>query len=179
MKSLSFLLIAGVFLITGTEAVAQNKYIGAKMCGMCHRTDKQGKQLDIWKASKHAKTFDVLSSPKAVEIAKAKGIANAAEAKECLECHVTVSDAKLMDKSFDMKEGIQCEACHGAGSAYKTITLMKDHAKAVAAGMSDFSVKGAAEKRCKTCHNEKSPTFKGFEFDKMWAKIEHKVPKAG
>ena len=78
-----------------------------------------------------------------------------------------------------MKEGIQCEACHGAGSAYKTITLMKDHAKAVAAGMSDFSVKGAAEKRCKTCHNEKSPTFKGFEFDKMWAKIEHKVPKAG
>jgi hypothetical protein len=26
------------------------------------------------------------------------------------------------------------------------------------------------------CHNEESPTFKGFKFAEMYPKIEHKVP---
>jgi hypothetical protein len=26
---------------------------------------------------------------------------------------------------------------------------------------------------CKTCHNPQSPTFKGFEYDKMWDAIKH------
>jgi hypothetical protein len=36
---------------------------------------------------------------------------------------------------------------------------------------------GSAEKLCKTCHNEQSPTFKGFDFKKMWAEIAHPLPK--
>lgn len=84
-------------------------------------------------------------------------------------------DASLFDAKFDMKDGVQCEACHGPGSDYKTMSVMKDKEKAVAAGL----VLGD-EKLCKTCHNEESPTFdkeKGFDYQAMWALIAHPMPK--
>jgi hypothetical protein len=68
------------------------------------------------------------------------------------------------------------ETCHNAGSQYSKLQTMKDHAKSVAAGMSDFSAEGAVEKLCAECHNEKSPTYKGFDFAKRWAEIEHNYP---
>jgi hypothetical protein len=29
---------------------------------------------------------------------------------------------------------------------------------------------------CIRCHNEGSPTFKGFDFEKSWAEVAHPVP---
>jgi len=169
-----------LLVIVGITVQAQNKYIGVKQCSMCHKTEKQGKQFDIWQKSAHANAYKTLATDKSKEIAKAKGITKAAsEAVECLECHATPVDAKLADKGYDMKEGVQCETCHGAGSAFKTMNVMKDKAKAVAAGLREFKDNAAIEAYCKTCHNDKSPTYKGFKFDEMWGKIKHPVPKAG
>lgn len=167
-------------LFGSTALMAQNKYIGTKMCSMCHKTEKQGKQLDIWQKSPHANAYTTLTTAKANEIAKAKGLTKpAAEAAECLTCHAPQHDAKNLEKSFVLKDGVQCETCHGAGSAYKTIPIMKDRAKSIAAGMTEFKDEAAIEAKCKTCHNEKSPTFKGFKFEEYWGKIKHPVPKAG
>jgi hypothetical protein len=164
---------------TFAQDKAANKYVGVKMCSMCHKNDKTGNQFSIWQKSLHASAFANLKTPKADEVAKAKGSKKpAAESPECLECHVLNVDAKLADKTFDMKDGVQCEVCHGAGSAYKTMTAMKDKAKAVAAGLLLYKDDAAIEAKCKTCHNEKSPTFKGFVFKDMWAKIKHPVPKS-
>jgi hypothetical protein len=173
-RVLAVLLI--LLVAVGFTSLAQNKYIGVKMCSMCHKAEKTGNQFGVWQKSKHAEAYKTLTGAKAAEIAKAKGIKNAAEAPECLECHGAV-DAKLAEKTYDVKDGVQCEVCHGAGSAYKNMAIMKDHAKAVAAGLRDFTEKGAAEKVCLTCHNDKSPTHKEFKFDAMWAKIKHAVPK--
>ena len=93
------------------------------------------------------------------------------ESPECLECHAITADAKLT------VDGVQCETCHGAGSAYKAFSIMKDKAKAITAGLTEFKDKGAIEKKCKTCHNEKSPSYKPFKFDEMWVKIKHPIPK--
>ena len=159
-------------------AGAQNKYVGVKQCSMCHKTDKQGKQFDIWSKSKHAGAFKTLGTPAADEIAKKKGLkTKAAETPECLGCHTITADAKLMDASFDVKDGVQCEACHGAGSAFKNMAVMKDKAKAVAAGMKEYKDAAAIETMCKTCHNEKSPTMKKFDFAAAWKAIEHRIPK--
>ena len=172
-----FLAVLLILLVAvGFTSLAQNKYVGVKMCSMCHKAEKTGNQFGVWQKSKHAEAYKTLTGTKAAEIAKAKGIKNAAEAPECLECHGAV-DAKLADKTYDVKDGVQCELCHGAGSGYKNMAIMKDHAKAVAAGLRDFAEKGAAEKVCLTCHNEKSPTHAAFKFDEMWAKIKHTVPK--
>ena len=116
-----------------------------------------------------AKTFDVLKTKEADEIAKKAGSAKpAAETTDCLACHVTGTNKP--------EEGISCEACHGAGSAYKTVHAKKDaddKAK-IAAGM----VMGdETKKACESCHNKKSPTFKGFEYAKMWEKIAHSGKK--
>jgi hypothetical protein len=167
-KTICFLL-AAVFLIS-FSSLAENKYVGAKLCGACHKGEKKGSQFEIWQKSKHAEAYKTLTGAKAAEIAKTKGLKTAAnESPECLTCHAITADAKLTP------DGVQCETCHGAGSAYKSV--MKDEVKAVAAGLIEYKDKAAIEKKCTTCHNEKSPTFKAFKFDEMWPKIKHMMPK--
>jgi hypothetical protein len=139
---------------------------------MCHQSEKKGNQYGVWQKSKHAEAMKTLSTDTANAIAKAKGLEKpAAESPECLQCHAITSDAKLTP------DGVQCESCHGAGSAYMKMAIMKDKEKAIAAGLIVFKDKAAIEKKCKTCHNEKSPTKKTFKFEEMWAKIKHQIPK--
>ena len=61
-------------LLFALPLMAQHKYIGVSQCAMCHKTEKAGKQFDIWKASKHSQAFVTLTTDKANEIAKAKGL---------------------------------------------------------------------------------------------------------
>ena len=164
MRSFTMVLVL-IFAVT-LSVNAQHKYVGAKMCKACHQSEKQGKQFDIWQKSAHAKAFETLKSADAEKIKK-----GAAESPECLGCHAITADAKLTP------DGVQCELCHGAGSDYKNMAIMKDKAKAIAAGLSDFKDEAAMEKVCKGCHNEKSPTKKEFKFKEMWAKIKHSIPK--
>ncbi len=180
MRRLSPLLMLVCTMFFFSTAFGQNKYVGVKVCRPCHATEKQGKQFDVWQKSKHAEAYKTLTTAKANEVAKAKGLSKpAAESPECLECHVVTADAKLVEKTFDTKDGVQCETCHGAGSAYKNLTIMKDKAKSIAAGMREFKDEAAIEAYCKTCHNPKSPSYKEFKFKEYWDKIKHPVPKAG
>jgi excinuclease UvrABC ATPase subunit len=181
-KNFIRLIVVAVVLCSSVSLWAQeknsNKYVGTKICAPCHKSEKAGNQIGIWQKSKHAEAFKVLETPKAAEVAKAKGLKTpASESPECLQCHVVVADAKIVEKTFDMKQGNQCEVCHGAGSAYKSMAIMKDKAKSIAAGMTEYKDEAAIEAKCKTCHNDKSPTFKEFRFKEMWAKIKHPVPK--
>ena len=79
-----------------------------------------------------------------------------------------------MNLTITDKEGVSCESCHGPGSLYKSMTVMKnlDQAKAKGLIMPDENV-------CKKCHNSESPTYKEFKLDEMWKKIAHNHPKAG
>lgn len=165
-------IVLTIIVLFSFVAGAQHKYVGVKMCKMCHQSEKQGKQFDVWQKSKHAGAFKTLSTPKAEEFAKAKGLKkSAAESPECLECHAITADPALT------ADGVQCESCHGAGTDYKNMAVMKDKTKALAAGLTDFKDKPSMEKICKQCHNAKSPTAKEFKFDEMWEKIKHPIPK--
>jgi len=171
-RTLSVLALA-VFA-AGAAGAQAHAYAGVKACVMCHKSEKAGLQQSIWEKSKHAGAYTTLTTAKANEIAKAKGITTpAAEAKECLACHAITGDAKA-----EMKDGVQCESCHGAGADYKAMGVMKVKADAVAKGLTAFADKAAIEAMCKTCHNEKSPTAKPFNFDEKWASIQHKKPAA-
>lgn len=149
-------------------------YVGVEQCVMCHKSEKSGNQAGIWKQSKHAEAYNTLSTPRADEIAKSKGLAvPAKDAPECLECHTVRSS-----EPEHRKLGVQCEACHGPGSAYRKMSVMKDKALSIAAGMTPHEDKAAIERQCRSCHNEKSPTFKEFNFEERWAKIRHPKPAA-
>ena len=54
---LVLLFVLGVAL----PSYAQHKYVGVTMCSVCHKTEKQGKQFDIWKSSGHASAFKTLA----------------------------------------------------------------------------------------------------------------------
>jgi tRNA-binding EMAP/Myf-like protein len=162
-------------LILAYTGIAQNKFVGVKSCGMCHKMKDKGEVYQVWEKSKHAQAFEVLKSKEADELAKKKGSAKpAAETPECLKCHVTGGGtATNVDATFKKEEGVSCEACHGAASGFKMVHVKAENKdKAIAAGL----LIGDKAKVCEKCHNADSPTFKGFKMAEMWAKIEHKLP---
>ena len=88
-----------------------------------------------------------------------------------MQCHTTGNNPAFA--------GIQCEACHGPGVKYSAISIMNkskwnenpdgQRKLALAAGL----VLKPEEKSCKTCHNEKSPTFKPFDYKARYELIKH------
>jgi excinuclease UvrABC ATPase subunit len=154
-----------------------NTYVGVESCAMCHKTEKQGSQHSIWQNSAHSKAFETLKSDKANQIAKEKGFTKpAVETWECLKCHVTGYnlDATMLGKKFKVEDGVQCETCHGAGSAYKDMKVMKDKNLSIEKGL---IVHEKLEEFCVSCHNSESPTFVKLDVNEAWKKIKHDVPK--
>ncbi len=154
-------------------------FVGTAVCGMCHHTDKQGKQLDIWKESKHAQAYKTLETDEANKIAKEKGFDTpAAKTEACLKCHATGYnvEASLLGPKFKVEDGVQCETCHGGGGDYKTLSVMKNKKEAMEKGLQIHEDMNAF---CVTCHNSESPTWtkdSKFDTEAMWSKIKHTIP---
>lgn len=173
---LFLILIPTNYLLSQTET-SKHSFVGVQVCATCHKTEKQGMQLDVWQKSKHSQAFKTLQTEKANAIAKEKGFTTpAAETDACLKCHVSGYnvEAAMHGEKFKMEDGVQCETCHGAGSDYKALKIMKSHEESVANGMTDIK---DMETFCKSCHNPESPTFKEKNVAEMWKQIEHPVPE--
>lgn len=169
----SMILVVCMFFLVSTALFAQNKYVGAAKCKMCHQSADKGNQYAQWSSSKHSKAVDALKTEEAKKIGKAKGIADPSTDAKCLKCHATASavDASLLD-GLTVADGVSCESCHGPGSNYKAPAVMKVLADAKAKGLII-----PTEDVCKKCHNAESPTFKSFDFKTYSEKISHKNPK--
>jgi hypothetical protein len=74
---------------------------------------------------------------------------NKVGAEKCKVCHKIQYDSWLTSKhGKDKEKGAQCETCHGPGSGYLTLAVMKDPVKAKAAGL----IAKPAKTGCATCH---------------------------
>ena len=172
-KLLPLFVIAGLFIglmsIAGAEE-AKLKYGGLSTCKACHSSAKMGgEEYKAFAKSKHADAFKTLSTEKAKEYAKAAGVADPTKDGKCLKCHTAAYGKKdQQGKKYSDEEGVTCEACHGPGEKYKSMPVMKDHEKSIAAGLLVPN-----EKTCLTCHNDESPGFKSFDYKKAWAAIKH------
>jgi len=164
MKKLILVLTLAAACVFVASLFAQEfTYVGSAKCKICHRTETQGQQFPIWEGTGHSKAFETLSTDAAKALA-----ADAPDNVECLKCHGSLADFKA--------EGVTCEVCHGPGSAYKSMSVMKDHAGSVAKGMVDYSSPDVIKKQCAGCH-ENNPHDKPFDFDAAWAKIKHPKPE--
>ena len=159
--SIKSLLSITIFYFLFSVLTAQNaEFIGASKCKMCHNKSEKGDQYKKWIEGPHAKAMEVLS-------------ADEAKNPNCLKCHSTAAnvDPDLVTESISVEEGVSCESCHGPGSIYKSMKIMKSREEAIKNGL----VIPTAEV-CQKCHNEESPNFKGFNFDEYYARIAHELP---
>ncbi len=169
----SLLVLGGLFLGMAPDAMADHELVGASKCKSCHK--KIGNPYKIWLDTEHSKAFETLASAESRKIAADMGLGDPQKEEACLKCHVTRvflgNPAVNAKGKYKDTEGVGCEACHGAGSDYKKKKIMKDHDAAVAKGL----IIEKTEAHCTKCHNEESPTFKAFDFEKQWAEIDHPV----
>jgi hypothetical protein len=162
-------------ILTGNVLIAQDaKYVGAATCKMCHNSPTKGEQYNKWSESSHSKALASLSSAAALEYAKKNGIADPAKEAKCLKCHSTYASVdKSLVGSLKEDEGVSCESCHGPGSLYKAMNVMKDTTLAKTKGM----IMPTAS-TCIKCHTEEgNPFYKPFDFATFEPKIAHKYPK--
>ena len=108
----------------------------------------------------------------AAAIAKEIGLEGSpAENPKCLKCH-----GPLYEKALDFKqEGVSCEVCHGPGSAYKKLSIMKNHAESVKNGVTEYGSPEAIKKQCLSCHEKAHG--KDFDFAAAWEKVQHPRPE--
>jgi hypothetical protein len=148
-----------MFMGTGASEAVEQKFIGGSKCMGCHKA-----QYDVWVDKPHAKAFASLE-------------ADEAQNPRCLSCHTTGHGQPAKDTA--KLNSVQCEACHGAGSLFRNPKFMnkmvfkKDPEAAIENLMELGLVSTPDEKVCLTCHNEKSPHYKGFDFDDYAARIKH------
>ncbi len=141
---------------------AAHDYVGNSKCKMCHKGEKKGMIWENWLETKHANAMECLDAEKGED-----------KNPECLKCHTTGFgtatgyNPEAPDENF---ANVGCETCHGPGADYKSIKVMKDRDLAVAAGMIV-----PTEETCTACHNEASPTFKGFNYEEALATGTHKA----
>ena len=162
-----------------------SKYIGAKKCKSCHRSEASGNQFGAWSESRHAKAWETLGSDAAREHGAARGIDNPQESDQCLKCHVTAFgvEKKRIKGKHDPKLGVQCESCHGPGSEHMAARFAA--AAALGEGAAPAYVKvpegeiipNPPMKTCLECHNDESPSFKAFCFYERVGKVRHLNPK--
>jgi hypothetical protein len=150
-----------IFLkITSDQTLLTAKFVGVNECKSCHSVKSRGDQYSIWQGSKHPKSFQILTEDKAIRYAKQNNIKNPDSNQDCLKCHTTAFDEKpdLFDKSFNIKDGIQCEECHNAGSEYNKFDIMTSPKRFLSKGGDQGN-----KLHCLKCH---SPNIKNKNFNK-------------
>jgi hypothetical protein len=166
--------LAGLMIGMTPLAAAAPELIGALKCKACHKA-KTGDQWQIWTESAHARAFETLASGKSRKIAADNGLGDPQKEPACLKCHATrtsLGEGVVINEkaNYADSEGVGCEACHGPGSDYKSRKIMLDPDAARAAGLT-------MNTGCRKCHNEESPTFKGFDYEARWLEISHAIPR--
>ncbi|MEO1170975.1 MAG: multiheme c-type cytochrome [Myxococcota bacterium] len=130
----------------GTTVAEAHNYLGAQRCENCHSFAYQ-----TWARGPHAKAHQTLKGEQAQD-------------PKCTTCHSMASVSEEGSKFV----GVQCESCHGPGRYYYPEYVMRDSGLSRAVGLVE---QNAAV--CTRCHTAGSPTIEPFDYEKMWASIDH------
>jgi YVTN family beta-propeller protein len=158
------------------KTASAHKYVGVMACAECHTGPKFNFQFSEWRRSKHASAYAQLGTQEAIAIAAKEGIqSDPQKAEQCLKCHATAAtvQAASLEKGFDLRDGVQCESCHGPGAEYSPEAVMLDKATAMSKGLLPVT-----EQTCLPCHE--NAHGKPFKYATALKKIAHpsKAPQA-
>jgi hypothetical protein len=138
----SVMTLSGGLSAQVAEPTPADGFAWAAACKDCH-----SEIYEAWEKTKHARTINRLSSENR-------------EGDRCIGCHVTGVREPVMDGTTILNANVQCESCHGAGRA---------HVEAAKAGNAAEArlVRKPAQASCETCHNDKSPHYRGFFYSAL------------
>ena len=140
------------------------KYLGVITCAgsTCHGAGhpvgdariNQTEFLSWHRNDAHAKAYRVLIEEKGQRIAQKLGLANAANAPECLSCHATFVPVEVRGKRFQLSDGVGCESCHGPASKWlgQHVTGEASREDNIKAGMYRTEEPVARAALCLSCH---------------------------
>ncbi len=148
----------------GSPPAETGKYTGPGSCSStsCHgsvtpRADSRifQNEYSIWVVKdKHAKAYDALTGAVGERMGRILGVGKSEQAAKCLACHALDVPAEARARTFELKEGVSCESCHGPASAWlgPHTTRTWTHEQSVSVGMVDTRNLVRRTERCLTCH---------------------------
>ena len=99
-------------------AIDAHLVLGNDACVKCHAPE-----IDVWKKTPHARTFDELHrSPEAKQIASKLGLRSIKHEGRCVACHYT---QKVDAGNPHVIAGVSCESCHGGAKNW--VDLHQDY----------------------------------------------------
>lgn len=159
----------GFWLTAAAEAqtipqYGQDRHVGVTSCAgsTCHgavtpwknSTVLQNEYVTWEQKDRHSKAYKTLLTERSQRIARNLGLANAHEAKVCLDCHAHNPPAEKRGRVFQVSDGVGCEACHGGAERWLGVhvTGLASHDDNVKAGLYPTEEPVARAKLCLSCH---------------------------
>jgi len=167
--ALATFLCAAMIGVSGAQADAtapSRQFEGVASCAgtTCHgRMEADGAvvrqdELMRWQdpasqGGAHSRAFSVLSGARARQITATLGMGEPTSAPACLGCHATPTNGAVGAR-FVTRDGVGCEACHGAASGWiaSHYAVGASHANNVARGMIPLEKPIVRAGLCLDCH---------------------------
>ena len=138
-------------------------HLGVATCAgsNCHGASERqpnssvaGDEYTIWaKRDKHRRAYTVLLGDRAIRIARAIGLPDAANQKICLDCHTDNVPPDQRGRQFQLADGVGCEACHGGASTWLGMHISgASHRDNLNAGLYPTEQPVARAEKCLGCH---------------------------
>jgi len=132
-------------------------YVGRDVCLSCHGDHGEAAACRQKAEPGHRQAHRALSRPEAEHIAYVSGVGGPpGENLVCLGCHATGTEAgpRWTRPTFRLSDGVQCEACHRAGSLH--VDAHRNGAgDAPAAALPALGDEQAKREACIVCHVER------------------------
>lgn len=168
VRVLGPLLMLGVITLAGSVAAqpgaAAYKHLGAASCGsgVCHGkiTPQTGanqvplNEYRIWfNNDRHRQAYLALESAQSRQIAAKLGLPNATQPL-CVGCHSDDVPKNLQGAKYNVRDGVSCEACHGAAEKWIQSHTQSGatHAGNVAQGLYPSEQPLKRAQLCLSCH---------------------------
>lgn len=162
--ALTGMLLFGAAHAATLPQYAADAHLGVGTCAgsTCHGAVTPWKNSTVlqnefvtWQSKdRHSKSYQSLLSERGKRIAANLGLPNANEQKVCLDCHADNVPAAQRSKTFNIADGVGCEACHGGAVRWLGVHVAGagGHAENLAAGM--FPTENPIERAnlCMSCH---------------------------
>ena len=144
------------------QVVVPDIHLGVTSCAgsTCHgsvepwteSTVLQNEYVTWQRQDKHSKAYEVLLNDVSKRIGKNLGI-EVTKSKECLVCHTDYVPQAMRGKTFQLSDGVGCEACHGGGAPWIGVHLSgAGHQVNLKAGLYPTEEPVARAKLCLSCH---------------------------